>query len=198
MEQPKPDGGRVEGAEDAMVGDAGRLERQRHQPPAQPGHRIGIGLAGGAERIQLGPLVRTRKIDIRIGSFILAHHHEGGGLVRPGHLGKVGGHIRRGIDGDIAAVRAVQRDGMLGLFRQRVEIARRGEDRLARRAVDAVIDHIGKPGLAIGAGERRGQIRGIAALDERRQVENRNACEAGHAVLLRTPSRSAWRPSPPA
>ena len=39
-------------------------------------------------------------------------------------------------------------DGLFDLFRQDMEIARRGEDRLAPLALDTVIDHIGEPGLA--------------------------------------------------
>ena len=182
-----------------MVGDAGGVQRQRHQPPPQPGHRIGIGLAGGTEPGKLRPLVGAGEIDIRIGPVILAHHHERGGLVRPCHLGEVSGHICRGVDRDIAPMRQVQCDGLLGLFRQRMEITRRGEDRLARPAVDAVIDHIGEPGLAIGPGEVGGQGRYVAALYQRGQVENRYVCKVAHAVFLRIMlSRSASWPWPPA
>ena len=96
-------------------------------------------------------------------------------------------------------MRQVQCDGLLGLFRQRMEITRRGEDRLARPAVDAVIDHIGEPGLAIGPGEVGGQGRYVAALNQRGQVENRYICKVAHSVFLRIMlSRSASWPWPPA
>ena len=181
-----------------MVANACGVQRQRHQPPPQRGHRIGISLAGGAEPGQLRPLVGAGEIDIRIGPVILAHHHERGGLVWPRHLGKVGGHIGRGVDRDIAPMRPVQCDGLFILFRQGMEIARRGEDPLAYLAVDAVIDHIGETGLSIGSGKVGCQGRYVAALNQQGQVENRYVCKIVHAVFLRMPSRSAWPPWSPA